>query len=427
MNKQLNILVVGGSLAGLLSSIPLKRLGHKVTILERSPVPLLHDQGAGVVAGNETIAWVQKHGRSRRSADDIALLNKQRLYLDREGNIIDRETSHQRMTSWGVLYHIGRECFDGALQNPKPNNTTNGSTKSEDNNQGEASYEYGRTVTAIADKGNKVEVKYRQARKDQDATDTEGTLLGDFLIVADGPSTHLRKMLVGNTTAERTYAGYVAFRGTIPETDLSPAAQAVFVEKFTFFHGTNPNTQILAYTIPNAEGTLETGKRLINWVWYHNIEDSSPEYDELMTDVDGNKHRFTLPTGGHMQPRVWEKQKAFAKQTLPPQFAELVNLTDKPFVQAITDLEPPKSKREVARLMGGKAVIVGDALAGFRPHTAASTSQAALHALLLERVFSNDMTWDEYEDQVFEHAQKLQAHGVRLGTRSQFGHHPLAS
>ncbi|KAJ9664776.1 hypothetical protein H2198_000122 [Neophaeococcomyces mojaviensis] len=424
MNKHLNIIVVGGSLAGLLTSIPLKRLGHKITILERSPVPLLHDQGAGVVAGNETITWVQRHGRSRRSADDISLLNKQRLYLDHQGNVIDRETSHQHMTSWGVLYNIGRECFDGALRNSGVASSTD--TPRSEEERGEASYEYGRIVTAIEDKGSKVEVKFTKSREGDNAAQAEGSMLCDFLIVADGPSTHLRKMLLGETTAQRTYAGYVAFRGTVLETEPSDAAQAVFIEKFTFFHGTDPNTQILAYTIPNAEGTLEKGKRLINWVWYHNVEELSDEYAELMTDTEGNKHRFTLPTGGHMQPHVWERQKQFAKKTLPPQFAELVDKTDKPFVQAITDLEPPNSKHEVARLMRGKAVIVGDALAGFRPHTAASTSQAALHALLLERVFSGNMTWDEYEDSVFEYAQNVQAHGVRLGTRSQFGHHPLA-
>lgn len=415
-DKPLHIIVIGGSLAGLFNAITLRRLGHKVTILERSPVPLLHDQGAGVVAGNETLQWVEKFGQSRRKAEDISVLSQQRLYLDRQGNVIDREYSRQRMTSWGVLYNIGRECFDGRKE---------GSSSTAE--ASDADYGYGRTVTAIEDKGDKVEVKFVKGRKDESNDGEEGTVQGDLLIVADGPSSRMRKLLLGESTAQRKYAGYVAFRGTVAEEDLSQAANDVFVEKFSFFHGSDPNTQILAYTIPDSAGNLEKGTRLVNWVWYHNVAEDSQEYSELMTDTQGNKHRFTLPTGGHMQPHVWERQKQTARDRLPPQFAELVVKTDKPFVQAITDLEPPRSSTEVARLMNGKAVIVGDALSGFRPHTAASTSQACFHALMLDNVFRGELSWDQYEARVWDFARGWQTRGVYLGDRSQFGRHPLAA
>lgn len=422
MNKQKHIIVVGGSLAGLMNAIPLKRLGHRVTILERSPVPLLHDQGAGVVAGGETLEWVHRHGRSRRTEDDISVLSQWRCYLDHKGNIIDRQNSHQRMTSWGVLYNIGRECFDGmqyARKGPDAN-----AVGGADNEERKATYEYGRTATAIKDLGDQVQVSFKQARQGETGEE-DGTLQGDFLVVADGQSSHLRKLLLGESTSERTYAGYVAFRGTVSESALSNAAEDVFREKFSFFHGSNPNTQILAYTIPDAEGVLERGKRLVNWVWYHNVTDDSPEYKELMTDIEGKRHRFTLPAGG-MRPAVWEQQKKTAESRLPPQFAELILKTEKPFVQAITDLEPPRQQKDVGPLMNGKVVLVGDALAGFRPHTAASTSQAAFDALRLEEVFSGKSSWDDYQEMVFAFAKNLQKHGVRLGDRSQFGQHPLA-
>ncbi|KAK5074070.1 hypothetical protein LTS08_007995 [Lithohypha guttulata] len=415
-SKPLHIVIVGGSLAGLMAAIPLRRLGHKVTILERSPVPLLHDQGAGVVAGGDTLEWVRRHGRSKHTADDISTLSQWRYYLDRQGNVIDQENSHQRMTSWGVLYNLGRENFDD------PGNIQGGGREDEN-----ARYEYGRKVIGVEDKGDQIELKYERCRQQDEQEGHYESIQSDFLIIADGPSTHLRKMLLGEATAERTYAGYVAFRGTVPEAELSDSASNVFVEKFSFFHGTNPNTQILAYTIPGAQGTLVEGQRLVNWVWYHNVPFDSEEYAEIMTDKNGSKHRFTLPTGGFLQAGVWERQRQLAQDRLPPQFAELVFKTNAPFVQAITDLEPPKNKWEVARQMKGKAVIVGDALAGFRPHTAASTSQAAFHALRLEEVFSDRLSWDDYEEMVFEYATKRQKHGVWLGTRSQFGHHRLAS
>lgn len=145
-----------------------------------------------------------------------------------------------------------------------------------------------------------------------------------------------------------------------------------------------------------------------------------------MTDSDGNKHRFTLPTGGKMSPHVWEKQKQRAVEHLPPQFAELVTKTEKPFVQAITDVTPPPRGTTITRLLGGKAVVIGDALSGFRPHTAASTSQAAFDALVLENAFEGRTEWEETERSMLNFAWSWQQRGVMLGERSQFGRHPLS-
>ena len=106
---------------------------------------------------------------------------------------------------------------------------------------------------------------------------------------------------------------------------------------------------------------------------------------------------------------------------LPPQFAELIQLTKEPFVQAITDVIGEKNV-----FMDGKVILVGDAVAGFRPHTAASTSQAAYDALLLERMTKGEMKLQEWEEEIMAYARKVQRHGVELGEKSQFGRHPLA-
>jgi 2-polyprenyl-6-methoxyphenol hydroxylase-like FAD-dependent oxidoreductase len=60
--KCLDIAVVGGSLGGLFAAIPLLRMPqkHRVTILERNGRPLLHDQGAGIVAGGHVQKWIEK-------------------------------------------------------------------------------------------------------------------------------------------------------------------------------------------------------------------------------------------------------------------------------------------------------------------------------------------------------------------------------
>jgi 2-polyprenyl-6-methoxyphenol hydroxylase-like FAD-dependent oxidoreductase len=416
---------VGGSLAGLFSSIVLLRQGHNVTILERSPTPLLQHQGAGVVAGGETQAFFSKHDRTRRP---IAVTSQQRLYLNKKGDIVDKEDTVQRMTSWDLLYYLGRANFDKVKSDYLPA----GDAPEKSNTEGTAHYEYGRIVRAAKEVGGKVEVVYEDVRpsKEDGGLPNEGsghgakqsTIQADLLIAADGPSSTLRQLLLPSTS-RRTYAGYVAFRGTVLESELSASAEEVFFEKFTFFHA--KATQILAYTIPGEAGSLEKGSRLVNWVWYCNYDQSSKEYADLMTDTDGVKHHFTLPTGGKMRPEVWERQKDHAKKTLPPQFTELVTKTTMPFVQAITDLPPPEDGTPVSRLLNGRATLVGDALSGFRPHTAASTSQAAFHALQLEGVFQGKLTLEDYEERVLEFAKGWYKRGVMLGDRSQFGHHPL--
>jgi len=46
--------------------------------------------------------------------------------------------------------------------------------------------------------------------------------------------------------------------------------------------------------------------------------------------------------------------------------------------------------------MGGKVLLIGNALAGFRPYTVASTSQAAYDALLLAGLVSGKITHGGY-------------------------------
>jgi hypothetical protein len=83
------------------------------------------------------------------------------------------------------------------------------------------------------------------------------------------------------------------------ESELSALVEEVFFEKFTFFYA--KATQILAYAIPGEAGSLEKGSRLVNWVWYCNYDQSSKEYADPVTDTDGIRHHFTLPTGGEMR------------------------------------------------------------------------------------------------------------------------------
>lgn len=168
------------------------------------------------------------------------------------------------------------------------------------------------------------------------------------------------------------------------------------------------------YLIPGKDGSLEPGSRLINWVWYCNYEQTSPEYKDLMTDANGKQHHFTMPAPA-LKAHIWTAQKRHATEVLPPAFSELVNATKEPFIQAITDVLPSQ-----ASFMGGKVLLVGDAVAGFRPHTAASTSQAAFHALLLDQMLKEQLEREQMLVEMREYAQRLSKAGRSMGERSQF-------
>ncbi|KAJ4315083.1 hypothetical protein N0V94_006137 [Neodidymelliopsis sp. IMI 364377] len=405
-----NIAIAGGSLGGLFAGVALKHIRKdlNIRILERNPTPLLHDQGAGVVAGKDVQEFFRKHDRTNTP---LTVTSHERLYLDKAGSVIDRENKEQHMTSWDLLYHLLRANFDGIeseyAKAPIP-----------EAQEGTTTYDYGHQVVNVNFKNTEpLSIKAKTSNGDTVAIDA------DMLIGADGPSSMVRKFIDANV--QRKYAGYVAWRGTVPEQEVSQSATDVFVEKFPFFH--TEGVQILAYTIPGPNGTIEPGKRLLNWVWYVNYKEDSPEHIELMTDNDGKRHHITLPPGG-IRDSVWNRQKDIAKEVLPPQFAELVKKTKVPFVQAITDVVSP-----TAILPGdNRMLLIGDSLAGFRPHTAASTNQAAMDAMTLAEAINNiveggerDEIMKSWEEHVLKYAKSMQEHGVSIGNRSQFGVHPL--
>ena len=137
-----------------------------------------------------------------------------------------------------------------------------------------------------------------------------------------------------------------------------------------------------------------------------------------MTDRNGIFHHVTLPVG-LIEEQLWTKQKEVAAATLPQPFAELVRATVNPFVQAITDV-----KSDEISGMGGKVLLVGDAVAGFRPHTAASTNQAALHASLVRKVFQKEADLEDVVKIMMRYADYASQSGIRMGTSMGLGPSP---
>jgi 2-polyprenyl-6-methoxyphenol hydroxylase-like FAD-dependent oxidoreductase len=313
----------------------------------------------------------------------------------------------QNMTSWDLAYNILRANVDS--------NKSEYCDVPEDNDNSRVRHLHDHRVTGLWEQGTHIVVDY------ETSDSKKGSITADLVIGADGPSSAIRSIFAPSVA--RTYAGYVALRGTVREDAVSPSTRATFSERFTFFHTTG--VQILAYLIPGANGILEPGKRLINFVYYTNYHAKCPtersrEFRDLMTDVDGAYHRITLPPG-KMAPAEWEKQCVRAREILPTAFAEIVCATDNPFVQAVTDVLAPTNE-----YLDGRVILIGDALAGFRPHTVASTSQACFDAMMLADMIEGKISREEWKRETLGFARTLQARGIKMGERSQHWDLPLS-
>ena len=154
-----------------------------------------------------------------------------------------------------------------------------------------------------------------------------------MLVCADGISSSARAKLLPEAKAR--YAGYVAWRAVIPESDLTPASFEALRDSLTYC--LLPSGHVLVYPIPSLEGALEPGRRLANLVCYHNYEEGDA-LEGLMTDRSGERQPLSLPPGMvRTEHTAWVK--AFAGEHMAPAIAEILHKCEEPFVQVIYDID----------------------------------------------------------------------------------------
>ncbi|EAW12272.1 uncharacterized protein ACLA_062360 [Aspergillus clavatus NRRL 1] len=369
----MKVIVVGGSLGGLFAGIVAKSQGHSVHILERHAAARVRGSGAGIVLGESIREFLSRFAPNNQLE---TVVSDGHFFLDRAGNIIRTVEKHQETTSWDQLYLIAREAFDGG--------------------EIESKYLEGHAFT-------KAEVRIGDGKVEVSYTDADGMLKFedvDLLLGADGAFSALRRSLLADVAP--SYAGYVAWRGIVMEDQITPAIFDLCLNKLVFYN--SPGCQMAVYVVPGEEG-----KRYVNWVWYCNSEENSLPSPELMTGNDGSVHRVTLQAG-QVRPEVWLSQKQLAHKVLPLQLSEIVQSTCRPFVQAIWDVISPQNS-----FHEGKVILIGDAVAGLRPHTGAGTEQAAFHSLALEKLLNGSARLEEFVRLAMEHSRNIQNVGVQIG------------
>lgn len=328
-------LIIGGSLGGLFAGTLLRRIGWDVDIFERSPHDL-DSRGGGIVLQPEVVEVFQRIGVDLGHLK-LGVNSTYRTVLRPDGSIQSKHLAPQMQTSWSLIYSTLRGVF------------------------GESNYHQGKSLDTVVQD---------PATGTVTACFEDGTReTGDLLIGADGGNSRVRGLFWPDI--KPTYAGYLAWRGLVPENEMPPLAQKMLHGDFGFAN--NVGSHMLGYLVPGVHNAVRPGARLYNWVWYRVA--SEPMLAQIMTDRHGQPRGYSIPEG-LLADRWMEHLHREAENLLPPPFREIVDATAQPFVQAIRDLA-------AEQLVSGRVAILGDAAAIPRPHTAASTSKAAANALAL--------------------------------------------
>ncbi|OTA67065.1 FAD/NAD(P)-binding domain-containing protein [Hypoxylon sp. EC38] len=372
------VVIIGGSLAGLMCGIALKHSGYEVQIIEQDGNER-QSHMSGVGLGPSVDHFLQRHDRlysafSQRTSCIQTLKNGTPRVL---------ATGNRDITSWDAFYYRLRSNFDGYISSyypsaPQPSET-----------DGSVIYDARQKVLGVVPA--EPDGSYMILSILDRDTEEEYQKKAHLIIGADGPDSLIRAKYL--PTVQRSYVGYIAWRGTVPEREVSVKTREMFNDSIMTYMMREGHCVV--YTIAGAEGSLEPGERLLNFCWYDN--ETAEALDEIMIDaVDGHRHHNTVPTG-KVRENIWSARLERAKDELPAPFLEIVTRIRRPFVQVITEFQP-RSPR--AAFEDGKVLLVGDALSLMRPHTAQGVAQAAFHALATEDYVAGKISVKEWEDRV---------------------------
>lgn len=373
MTRPLRVAVAGGSLGGLTAGLVLRDCGFDVTIYERSSTEL-EQRGAGIGFLPASYRYLVERGGC--ALDDVGIVTHFIRYLDRRGGVIHEEPHTYRFSSWNTVYRKLLSCF------------------------GRDRYVLGAEVEDFSAHGDLVELKLAGGRSDS----------VDLLVCADGITSRSRRTLQPRVAP--AYAGYVAWRGMVPEKHLPAGVVSPLGDAITYF--VYANSHILVYPIPGLDGSVETGERLINFVWYRNYLPGG-DLDDVLTDSNGDRRETSLPPGAARADHVAEL-KATAVARLPPGIARVVCANESPFLQVVLDVE-------LEQMAFGHICLLGDAAWVARPHAAAGTAKAAADAWALGDALSRHDDVAEalaaWEPGQMELGRQLVERTRRIGRRSQ--------
>jgi 2-polyprenyl-6-methoxyphenol hydroxylase-like FAD-dependent oxidoreductase len=179
-------------------ALVLRSVGYSVHVLERSSPETLQSQAAGIRAGPELHSFIETYVRDFDPNYAIAPDLFEIMKKSGEVELAIPPADPLRLTTWKRVYDMLKEAL-----------------RVDEKGAETAVYETRMKVEDVKDEGEKVSVTYRILDND-----TTKTLEADLVIAADGAQSTVRKIVSDNVIAPK-YAGYVTWRGRVPEEILS--------------------------------------------------------------------------------------------------------------------------------------------------------------------------------------------------------------
>ncbi len=334
----LSALVIGGSLGGLFAANTLRAIGWHVEVFERVADDLA-TRGAGIGTHDELLSILRRLGIV--VDESIGVEVRERVCLDHDGKVLCEVALAQMMTAWARIYRPLKDLLPASQ------------------------YHFGMNLERIEQDAGGVTAIFSDG----------STARGDLLVAADGIRSAVRAQVMPE--AEPQYAGYVAWRGVVDESAVSPATHAAIFERYAF--GLPVGEMMLVYPVPGRDNDVRPGHRSANFVWYRPV-DFNTKLPRLATDATGHCHGVSIAPP-LIRAEVVAEMRAEAKALLAPQIYEIVERAPQPFFQAIFDLESP-------RLVVGRVVLLGDAAFVARPHVGMGVTKAALDAQFLAQAIA---------------------------------------
>ena len=332
-NNPSRVIVIGGSLAGLIVGNLLHRRGWDVHVFERARGEL-EGRGAGITILPGLVEGFQAAG-VQETEESFGILLPERIALNCAGEIVAQRDFAQVMTSWARLYESLKAVFPVER------------------------YHSGMTLDRIEQNPDKVTARFSNGEQ----------IDAQLLIGADGLRSTVRAQMLPDLKWH--YPGYIAWRCLADENALSPAIREQLFGRYTVCVA--PGEQAIAYAVPGPGHSIAPGERQYNVVWYHPYTEA--DLVPLMTDDSGRYHANGIPPA-LVRRQVRDEMVSMAQQALAPQFGEAIRQARLMFFQPIVDLESP-------HMAFGRVAVIGDAAFVARPHVAMGVPKAAADALAL--------------------------------------------